>query len=41
MTAIPIEVQLSPEQILSAVEKMPEVELDAFVRKILQIRGKR
>jgi hypothetical protein len=41
MTAIPIEVQLSPEQILSAVEKMPEVELDAFVGKILQIRGKR
>jgi hypothetical protein len=41
MTFIPIEVQISPEQVLSAVEKMSAGELDAFVGQILQIRGKR
>ncbi len=41
MTFIPIEVQISPEQVLSAAEKMSEGDLDSFIGKILQIRGKR
>jgi hypothetical protein len=41
MTFTPIEVQISPEQVLSAVAKMSEGELESFVGQILQIRGKR
>jgi hypothetical protein len=41
MTFVPIEVQISPEQVLSAVAKMSEGDLDAFVGQILQIRGQR
>jgi hypothetical protein len=41
MTFIPIEVQISPEQVLSAVERMSEVDLESFIGQILQIRGKR
>jgi hypothetical protein len=41
MTFTPIEVQISPEQVLAAVAKMSEGELDSFVGQILQIRGKR
>lgn len=41
MTFIPIEIQISPEQILSAIQKMPETELDMLIRQVLQIRGQR
>jgi hypothetical protein len=41
MTFIPIKVQISPEQVLSAVETMSEGDLDSFIGQILQIRGKR
>ncbi len=41
MTFTPIEVQISPEQVLSAVETMSEGDLDSFIGQILQIRGKR
>lgn len=37
----PIEVQISPEQILSAIQKMPETDLDLLIRQVLQIRGQR
>ncbi len=41
MTFTPIEVKISPEQVLSAVETMSEGDLDSFIGQILQIRGKR
>jgi hypothetical protein len=41
MTFTPIEVQISPEQVLSAVETMSEGDLESFIGQILQIRGKR
>ena len=41
MTFSPIEIQISPEQILSAIQKMPEMELDVLIRQVLQIRGQR
>jgi hypothetical protein len=41
MTFTPIKVQISPEQVLSAVETMSEGDLDSFIGQILQIRGKR
>jgi|GEM_PF-682066 len=37
----PIEVQISPEQILLAIQKMPETDLDLLIRQVLQIRGQR
>lgn len=37
----PIEVQISPEQILSAIQKMPETDLDLLIHQVLQIRGQR
>ncbi len=41
MTTIPIEVQVSTEQLLRAVERLPPQELAAFVSQVLVVRAQR
>jgi hypothetical protein len=41
MTAIHIEAQVSPEQLLRAVEQLPPRELAMFVAQVLALRAKR
>ena len=41
MTTIPIEVQVSTEQLLRAVEQLPAQELAAFVAQILTLQAQR
>lgn len=41
ISAIPINVEVSPDQLLQAVAQMPSDELDAFVADVLTIRDAR
>jgi len=41
MSTIHIEAQVSPEQLLRAVEQMPPQELAAFIRHVLALRAQR
>ncbi len=41
MTTIPIEVQVSTEQLLQAVEQLPPQELASFVAQVLALRAQR
>ena len=39
MTTIPIEVQVSPEQLLHAVQQLPPSELAAFIAQVLRLHA--
>jgi hypothetical protein len=41
MSTIPIEANISTEQLLRAVEHLPRRELDAFVTQVLRLRARR
>ena len=41
MSVIPVEVQLSSEQLLRAIEQMPEPDLEEFVMQVLLLRAQR
>jgi len=41
MTTIPIEAQVSTEQLLRAVEQLPPQELAAFVAQVVALRAQR